>query len=441
MLVIGYEYDRESSREIKLEKEGKYLYLKKPYSMDNKAYRMDLSNGEFERINYYKNVETKITPVKVRNITKWFSDCSLFCDDEKFCKVILYAKYYQNNRRYRSIVRFVESLTDSYARAYEAWLSLGIEITDIKISINNCDKSYYRQSIYKTVDYAPNDFDKKDLKYITKNFDEISLDCLRQFQNLSKNGHPLSLIEEMHQRTSAIQYREFFEVSKWRFRDDGPKYNIFDLKENNDFRTLRMMKSIITCICEFNLDIDTFLNFCMRMYNVEGVTIEDLFESDHYKDYLESERLLKNFKMTKMDKYPRHFLSTFHITKREYKIRKQELDEKAFTHQCNRFKFLEKRYKDYSIVVPDKIVHIEEEADVLKHCVRMYIPKVVKGETLICFLRDNKDIDAPLITIEVKDAFVTQAYGLQDGKPSEEQLKVLRQWAKEMGLMLAWAWD
>lgn len=144
--------------------------------------------------------------------------------------------------------------------------------------------------------------------------------------------------------------------------------------------------------------------------------------------------------MRKMDKYPKNFLTEFHKAKVEYKVRKQELDERGFTRQCNDFRHLEEKFKEYSIIVPKKIADIEEEADELRHCVRSYIPKVVKGETLICFLRKNENLDTPLITIEVKDGFVTQAYGLGDSKPSEEQLDVLRKWAKKNSLKLSWAW-
>ena len=145
--------------------------------------------------------------------------------------------------------------------------------------------------------------------------------------------------------------------------------------------------------------------------------------------------------MRKMDKYPQHFLTTFHITKKEYAIRKQEFDEEDFREQCDKFRDLEQKFKKYSIVVPKQIADIEQEADELKHCVRMYIPQVVQGNTLICFLRNNENLDIPLITIEVKEGFITQAYGLHDSKPSEEQLDVLRSWAKKHSLKLSWAWD
>ena len=447
MLIFGDKFYDKTALAIYIEKEGKYLYLKKPYKDENKEYRMDLTNGQFERINHYKTTGTKITPVKVANITGWFTGCSLFCDDEKFCKVITYSKYLRDNRKFKSSVRFIQSLTHYKVRHYEAWLSLGIDIVDIRESVDRCignSSGYYnyRSTTDNYISWEPSEFPKNTLKYIRKNFKELTGDAISKMYQLTYDGYDINLIGELLERTeSTPQYREFFRVKEYSWRVDSEKYNIFDLSQNKNFSTLGMMQTIIECISEYNLNIDAFLKFCLRMYNVEGLTAADLFTTRHYKDYLNMERKLKNHQMRKMDKYPQHFLTTFHITKKEYAIRKQEFDEEDFKMQCDKFRDLEQKFKKYSIVVPERISDIEEEADELKHCVRMYIPQVVQGKTLICFLRDNENLDIPLVTIEVKEGFVTQAYGLHDSKPSEEQLDVLRSWAKKHSLKLSWAWD
>lgn len=447
MLIFGNNFYDKTDLAIYIEKEGKYLYLKKPYKDENKEYRMDLANGQFERINHYKTTGTKITPVKVGNITGWFTGCSLFCDDEKFCKVIAYSKHLTENRRFKSSVRFIESLTHYKVRRYEAWLSLGIDIVDIRESVDRCiqhssDCYNYRGTTDRHVRWEPSSFSKSGLKYIRTNFKEITTDAINTIYSLNKDECDINLLGKLFSKTeSTPQYREFFRVKEYSWVDDSKAYNIFDLSRNKNFSTLNTMESIIECISEYNLDIDAFLKFCLRMYNVEGLTINDLFGTRHYRDYLIMEKKLKNHQMRKMDKYPQHFLTTFHIVKKEYAIRKQEFDEEDFKKQCDKFRDLEQKFKKYSIIVPEQIADIEQEADELKHCVRMYIPQVIQGSTLICFLRDNENLDIPLITIEVKEGFITQAYGLHDSKPSEEQLDVLRSWAKKHSLKLSWVWD
>lgn len=445
MLVFGDAIYKETSLAIQLEKEGKYLYFKKPYNDENKEYRMNLSNGVFERINHYKTTGTKISEVKVPNITKWFSGCSLFCEDEKFAKVILFNKYHRDYRRYSSPVRFVQTLTDRNARVYEAWLSLGIDITDIKDGITRCQMRnsswWYRHEISDILSCAPSDFSKDGLNYIKKNFTELSKDAIHELYRLDTQGYSLKLFDELLEKTSTYKYRDFFTTTVRHYGEQpNEHFNIFDLS-HNESGSVAKAKRVIQAISEYNLDIDAFLDYCIRLYHIEGLELEDLFDyKDHYNDYLDIERKLKRHKMPKMDKYPVHFLSTFHVAKKEYRVMRQQFNEELFRDQCDRFRHLEETFKEYSIVVPKRTSDIENEADELRHCVRSYIPRVVDGKTLICFLRSNEDLNKPLITIEVKDNVVTQAYGLHDGKPSDEQIAVMRKWAKKHKLTLQWAW-
>lgn len=445
MLVFGNSIYKDTSLAIELRKDGKYLYMNKPHAEENKEYRMDLSNGIFERVNHYKTTGTKITKVRVPNITKWFSNCSLFCNDDKFAKVILFNKYHSHYRRYSSPVRFVQTLTDRNARTYEAWLSLGIDITDVKEGIERCQKPkswWYRNEITDILSVKPSDFSKDGLNYIKKHFKELSKDAILELHSLDTQGYSLKLFDELLEKTSTYKYDDFFTI-KVRHYDERPdeRFNIFDLSHNKGYDSVGKAKRVIEAISKYNLNVDSFLDYCMRLNHVEALELEDLFDyKNHYNDYLDIELKLKRYKMPKMDKYPTNFLSAFHIAKKEYRIMKQVFNEELFKAQCDKFKNLEASYKKYSIVIPKRTSDIEHEADELKHCVRSYIPRVVDGKTLICFLRDNEDLDKPLITIEVKENVVTQAYGLYDGKPSDEQIAVMRKWANEHKLTLQWAW-
>lgn len=448
-VVFGNKTYKDTTMAIRIRKEGKYLYLNKPHADEDKEFRMDLTTGWFERINHYKTTGTKITPVKVKNITGWFTNCCMYCDDPKFTKVILFSKHHVDNRRYSSGVRFVQALAHSVARRYETWVSMGVTITDIEKCIERNERIHYSWSyryIHDKVWYTPSDFSKPYRKYIQR-MGDITTDMISTLYNMDQRGVNIDLIQTLCEKSNTPQYREYFSITLPTYDRDydhehpeNNTYNIFDFANNKESKY--KMNRILDCITEYNLDIDAFLAFCLRMYNVEGLGMDDLFgSSNHYKDYLDMEKNLKNGSMAKMDKYPRNFMTTFHIIKREYRVRKEEFDEKNFRNQCDRFRHLEHQYKKYSIVVPQHSSEIENEADCLKHCVRIYIPRVIEGTTLICFLRDNENLDEPLITIEVKDNHVTQAYGVHDSKPTDEQLDVMRRWARQHGLKLSWSWD
>lgn len=442
--VFGSEMYKDTDREIIADKQGRYIYLTKKSDSD-REFRYDISTGTFERINHYKKGD-KITPVKTKNITRWFTNCSIFCTDKKFAKVVIANKYYYKNCMYSSGVRFIEALNSTFAKRYEAWLSLGIEITDIEESVKRCikeDKEYYYGTprFYSSIDYSPSSIDKRLLKYIQQNMSKISSEQLRDFYM----NPDIDLLLKMSKISQENQYSEIFHYKKRIYQGYGQPYryvdnNIFDLEVKLGWEGDRIRRRLLEAISDYNLDINSFCSFLLRAYNVEGLTLEDLFSSSHYNDYLKMEKALKHNQMRKMNKYPSHFLTQFHILKKEYEAFKKEYDEVLFKEQCDKFRYLEKKYKKYQIVVPERIKEIENEADELHHCVRTYIDRVVDGRTLICFLRDNEEPDKPLVTIEVKNGEVTQAYGRYDGKPEEDAIETMRKWAHEMKLGLSWAW-
>ena len=442
--VFGSEMYKDTNYEIIADKQGRYIYLTKNSDKD-KEFRYDISTGTFERINHYKKGD-KITPVKTKNITRWFTDCSIFCTDKKFAKVVIANKYHHKNYMYSSGVRFIEALNSSFAKRYEAWLSLGIEITDIKEAVERCIKEdkeyyYYNPKFYKIINYYPTDLDKKILKYIQQNMTEISLSMIEDYY-MNPDINLFLKIAEISQQN---QFSEIFHYKKRVYQGYNQPYlyldnNLFDLSIQLDFDGKKIRRNIIRAINDYNLNIDSFCSFLLRAYNVEGLTLGDLFSTSHYNDYLKMEKAIKHNQMRKMNKYPSHFLSQFHILKKEYNAFKKEYDNALFKEQCDNFRYLEKKYKKYQIVVPEKINEIENEADELHHCVRTYIDRVIDGRTLICFLRDNENVDKPLVTIEVKNGEVTQAYGIYDGKPEEDAIETMRKWAHEKKLRLAWAW-
>lgn len=446
MLVFGAEYDKDTIYEIRIIKKGKFIYINKPYENDNKEFKMDLTNGQFYRINHYKTTGTKITPVNVKNITKWFANCSIFCDDEKFCKVIHYNKingYF--NKSYKSSVRFIQGLCSSDARLYEQWLSLGIDILDFAETIKDDNRVNYNKKTYTRLYRKPSDYSKQALNFIKNNFTIISKQILDKIKYFDERNINFDLIQQLLKITKHPKYNDYFKITKKDYNYltheyETFEYNIFEFDYNMSFSDLQMLSVILECITDYNLDIKTFLDYCIKLYNTEGLSINDMFQTRHYRDYLETELRLKNHKLSKVNKYPKNFLTEFHKTKTEFKAKKQELDKKEFKRQCNKYKKLKYNDKNFSIVIPNSTQDIEKEADELKHCVRLYIPKVCKGETFICFLRQNDNLDTPLVTLEVKNGYLMQAYGLNDSKPSEEALMFLRKWANKKDLKLAWAW-
>ena len=94
---------------IEFYREGKYIYLERPGN-ERVKYRFDLQNNRFERLNFYKTAEDKITPVYAENMYSWFKDCKLVTKDLHFGRLVIFAKYNRRFERFSSPLRFIENL-------------------------------------------------------------------------------------------------------------------------------------------------------------------------------------------------------------------------------------------------------------------------------------------------------------------------------------------
>lgn len=421
---------------IMMNKEGKYLILNKP-SDKSKSFRYDLSNSEFERINYYKTRDIKYTPVKVSNITRWFTGCELVTDDKQFARLVIFLSKFGRLRKYKSAVRFIEHLNHTNGRAFEEWDRIGVKFRDVeKFFEEYYDGDYdnpYKYH-YLKFGYRPSDFDKEKLNYIKKlgklsDIHELNRIYQTDFED-EKILHRLKNLEKQP------KYMGVFDVKRSYYSSSSDTVNVLE-----DKYKVYTKENIISTIKRYNLDLNAFVDFLNRVKRTEAVTLDDLFNARHYSDYLRMEYELKDRHKPNMVKYPKNFMTTFHLIKSEYNAKREEIDEKKFKEQCDVFRNLEYKDNKYQIVVPVHKTEIEIEADELKHCVRSYISQVVNGKTLIVFCRDVKEVEKPLVTIEVKNGYVTQAYGEHDHRPSDEILDFIRKWSRIKKLTLSWCWD
>ena len=115
---------------VEMEREGRYINLKKPND-SKKYFRYDMVKKQFERINFYKTVDDKVTPVSVKNITGWFKSIRLITTDKKFARLVLFNKYHWDFSNFRNPVRYIEMLGASKSTYLEQWESLGVKLDDM----------------------------------------------------------------------------------------------------------------------------------------------------------------------------------------------------------------------------------------------------------------------------------------------------------------------
>ena len=432
-----YDYDWIAPQgTIHMAHEGRYITLRKEED-EKKEFRYDLATGEFERVNHYKKGD-KVSRTKAANITAWFRDCTLVTEDKKFGMLYAYAKRSAPNR-YKSHVRFIEMFATRKIQVMEQWLSLGIVFDKIEDAFNymigspSCYSSWRDDNeIY----HLPSEYSKELLQYVRKECEKrghVSFRFINECYDHWNDGQ-YEVLKKIEAKIEAEpQYRPVFVVKRYDW--DDVYINLLHHESKSYLRN-----QIIQVIQNYNLDLDAFLEYCLYLNHVESVSIEKLMAD--YPDYLRRELHLKGGRMARMEKYPQTWLSATHKQQQEYQNlqhleRMEENGNTAkFDNSIKANKHLEWEQDNYLIRMPTSAEDIRDEADQMHHCVATYIPQIEAGEKIVMFMRDKENPDKSLVTVEVIDGAITQAYAQRDTHPSIPCMVWLTKWAQEKDLRI-----
>lgn len=419
---------------------GRYITLRKESEKEKRYYRYDLANGSFERINFYKTVDTKINPVDVRNITSWFKNCQIVTDDPKFARLYYYARSEYRNR-YSSPVRYIEAFATKRVAYLEQWLALGVRFEHVEDMFSQGRASYRS---YSKIRYAPKDFSKELLDYVIdkSNHSEKGLTYseLNTLYEQYNNGeyHILKHVKDVAAKHP--EYYRLFVIQRNRWDNE-----FYDFLEDPIF--LHSRDKMLKTILKFNLDIESFLSYLYYLSNVEGLTVEELLAD--YPDYLDREYYLKAGTMSKMEKYPKLFLTTSWKQEKEFKSLKrlQRLEDvhnvqgdtadDDFNNNINDNKHLEYKKGKYLIRMPLNAHDIKDEAAQMHHCVASYIERIEAGQTIVMFMREKETPEQSLVTVEVHDNKIVQARANRNRDPTLQQTIWLQKWAEKKKLEIA----
>ena len=432
-----YDYDWIAPQgTIHMAHEGRYITLRKEED-EKKEFRYDLATGEFERVNHYKKGD-KVSRTKAANITAWFRDCTLITEDKKFGMLYAYAKRSAPNR-YKSHVRFIEMFATRKIQIMEQWLSLGIVFGKIEDAFNymlgspSCYSSWRDDNeIY----HLPSEYNKELLQYVREECEKrghVSFKFINECYDHWNDGQ-YEVFKKIEAKIEAEpQYRPVFVVKRYDWSDE-----YINLLHHESKSYLR--NQIIQVIQNYNLDLDAFLEYCLYLNHVESVSIKKLMAD--YPDYLRRELHLKGGRMARMEKYPQTWLSATHKQQQEYQNLQhlERMEENGntekFDNSIEANKHLEWEQDNYLIRMPTSAEDIRDEADQMHHCVATYIPQIEAGEKIVMFMRDKENPDKSLVTVEVIDGAITQAYAQRDTHPSIPCMVWLTKWAQEKDLRI-----
>ena len=136
------------------------------------------------------------------------------------------------------------------------------------------------------------------------------------------------------------------------------------------------------------------------------------------------------------EKYPKHLTSLHDLLASKAVIIRREVDEEKFAeHAEAEKKFIWKpEGEKYFITSPETSADMLDEASQQANCLSSYVNAFANKITDIYFMRYQKAPEKSLVTIEVKNGKVRQAFRARNEKISEEESKFLARWCKKMGI-------
>lgn len=151
-----------------------------------------------------------------------------------------------------------------------------------------------------------------------------------------------------------------------------------------------------------------------------------------YEDYIGQLEQLR-LPLDKHNRFPANFDHT-HEVMSELVREKEDKIKKADLKRKNRIlkgivKRLSELYRaehsEFEIVWPMSKKDFEKEGQLQHNCVSGYFEKMIKGQTVVFFLRKKEDIDKPFCTVEFKGEKLIQCRTIYNGGAPEEAMKYM----------------
>ena len=152
------------------------------------------------------------------------------------------------------------------------------------------------------------------------------------------------------------------------------------------------------------------------------------FDEHTYKDYIRMSAA-RGFDTSQEDvKYNRKWKQDHDRWTEEVKLAKELKKEKKFVKVYKNYP--NEQINGYMIEAPHSIKDLHKESEELKHCVKTYTDRIIKGESLILFVRMVPG--KPFITAEIKNGKIEQIRGFKNntGMINTEHKKALQAYVK-----------
>lgn len=210
--------------------------------------------------------------------------------------------------------------------------------------------------------------------------------------------------------------------------------------------------------------VDTFLGIINPYNGLNGFRARciDFFGSDHnrnfdlktltdYMTYAPVKQGYGSFSMMSQDwndvlnmqeqlygklvnKYPEDLNSYHLLLSSKCRLIERAIDKEKFRVHAEREKAFRWESDEYMIISPEIPADMTDEATQQSNCLSSYIKSFTDDVTDIYFMRYKKTPDKSLVTIEVNNGRVRQAFEACNRQITEKESRFIQKWAENFGI-------
>lgn len=139
-------------------------------------------------------------------------------------------------------------------------------------------------------------------------------------------------------------------------------------------------------------------------------------------DYLRMAKAIGIDLSDKAKMFPTSLKKEHDIAVFAYRAVKIEIDQKMFEERAQINKKYEFEDENLMAIIPNSPQEIIEEANAQNNCLRSYVERVRKGETIVVFVRKKDEPDKTYLSAEIYDGRLTQLKGYCNSNPRNKTI-------------------
>lgn len=216
---------------------------------------------------------------------------------------------------------------------------------------------------------------------------------------------------------NAAQYKFIMNLAQLEQKGISISFEFFQVLIRNDKSV--SLDTLESLILDYGYTLKELYGYLERCWLTQAITEADTITYLH-----DTCRMARDLELT-VDRLPRSLKMVHDVLARDYQYsfdkKMNEIYEKRVSHLEERYNYEVRNY-DYSIIAPKTLQCILDEGNQMKHCVASYARNVAAGKSTILFLRNKKEKQKSLVTIEIKDGMVVQMKGYKNANVIDKEI-------------------